>query len=393
MGIRRRVVAWSGFGVLAALGAASATYFFRPKNDPLIIGEIPPSIELIPRSRFNVKPWVDLPWFGGRRLSIPTPPTKLRGFTDRSEISGLLTWSSPTVTHSKTVAGTTFIRSMQSYFGVACWTDEAGGTWQLKTMNEFRNTAGWLQDRAALPYVYGDRPRRFRVRWLEVHGVNPSKTVEESAVIELPPNHTPAPEAKTVEVAVGRWKVRLEARTPVSPGFAARYTASVVGAKRGEVFLLDVDEDKDSLSREGSFRLEVGRETVLTVRKSLRTWVLGLRRVVKDEGRLKVDRLSKGISGRSPSRYEVVDESGRPIAQCVQVDGRIFLWPNEPSKHAQIHLAGDRTPPGYNFGTPDIDMLNRPSSGMQMVPPVKVGTVLRCSVWRVTEQARGIWRL
>lgn len=78
--------------VLLLAGGGAAFFLNQGRDDARILSPLPAGMHFIPASEFPGKAIIDLPWFGGNRLTYPPKRKMPSGFKKTPEMSGFLAW-------------------------------------------------------------------------------------------------------------------------------------------------------------------------------------------------------------------------------------------------------------------------------------------------------------
>lgn len=275
---------------------------------------------------------------------------------------------------------------MPIYFGLASWKDESGKVWEQKTAREFYGNLDWSANYAKIPYVYGDRARRFEVTWFDLTpmvvtplGSDPPKA---SMTVELPPNHRPAPREKPQDIEVGKWTVHLEPQAQLGPNFARQYVASIAEARAGDVFFLDIeDQGLGSYAIVPGLRFERGKVTRLTLPAKPQDVFLRLEKVAEKPIDSRVNGLKSAGSGYSTFEAQIPGSSAKLFGY--QISGLVYFQPAPPGEILECGLAGTQSRMNRTFGLTSMETMSRgKDTGVQRAP-LKEGELLHCTVaWR-----------
>lgn len=231
-------------GALCPIVMGSIYFWSRSDNAPRAMTPLPAGMELIPMSAVSGKPIIDLPWFGQRRLTYPPKRNLPSSIEVDLRHSGFVYW--PSSPNGIAAASRWLNPEAFAYrFGCGVWNDG-------RDQFELPNRPLWAsrpRDYVKLPYVYGEKPQRFTVTWLNAEDNQPVE-----AVFELPPNHQPPPITDASELVIADWRVQLQPKASPGPGFARKYAVVVKGESEADDFLcaikdLAISASVDSLSR------------------------------------------------------------------------------------------------------------------------------------------------
>lgn len=366
-GMRRKRWVWVAVALSSAMAIVVAfSPFWIPKNDPRLIGKVPPGMVLTPRSAFAAKPWIDLPWFGGKRLRFPKTSSLPTGFDNDASVSGIVTWQKAaswgrTLLRAPLRSGTVDLNAV--LFTTGTWMDEEAQKTELLTnLDMTRIYFGAGEEFARLPYVYGDRSLRFKVSWADpgsVFGPTGTKPTVVTAQFELPPNHQPAPIRKRIEVPLREGKLVLTPLPEISPGFARRFTVTVEGKSMAKTYLIEFRSVTEESISSADLIIEEGKRAVYSHQSKGDGIVVVVRTTEpeKIELRATLKRKSPG-SPALPNVYDLKDSKGTVLAFASD-DGvssaTILPIPGNPKL---LNLTVDGSPPqsgGYTRGEPELD--------------------------------------
>ena len=225
--MKRRRVLLSVVLVLATI-AVVGWIAYHPPRDPRLLSTIRGRMELIPRGQFNAKPVISLPWFGGKRLELPARKLMPRDWKDQEAASGILTWNPPPPVGGGPRPG---MGPEAGLFTYMLWRSEDGSTHVIPNST---NVPPFYLTHQAIPYVFGTRPRQFKVQFaLRGDPGFPADGLEDFD-IQLPAMGSPAPSLASASAEIGPIKLLLEPVEWIGPGFAARYRLSATGLNSGQ---------------------------------------------------------------------------------------------------------------------------------------------------------------
>lgn len=339
-----------------------------PKNDPRILGKVPPGMILTPRSAFQAKPWIDLPWFGGKRLRFPTTSSLPKGFKDDPSISGILTWregvSSPGTVPRRPLPAS--LAGLTAFlFNKGTWTDEEGRKTELPAKQD---SSGVLfstgEEYAILPFVYGDRPRQFNVSWADptgLFGPPGTKVSIVTAQIELPPNHRPAPKTNVIEAPLKKGKLVLSPQPETSPGFARRFSVQIEGVSEVETFLIEFRSVTDESIGSADLIVEPGRPATYTHQTKASEISAVVRFVKPEKIELRAVQRRKVPGGPAiPQVFDLKDAKGNALALAYDVGASAATVLPTLSDRKLLNLTVDGSAPhsgGYTRGEPNLDWI------------------------------------
>lgn len=375
---RRRII-FAGAAALLLIVPIVLYSVVRARNDPRLYPPYIGGVRLIPRSEFPGKSWLSLPWFGGKRLTFPTRSDMPAEFKDDPGISGILTWDGLPGGRGLPSSLGGNAAPITSSFNLAEWTDVRGRRYELTSGH-----SNWASDFGELPYVYGNEPMSFSVNWQAPADLpNPMMSMK----IELPPNHKPPPSLSTRVAKVGKWHVRFAPEKPLSPGLCVRHVVTVEEAKRGDIFLLDVDIEERAGSHLGLLITDGKKPQMLVPIGKVFTANLKLRKVKK----IALDLQYVNVTEASgDSKGELVDQKGKAVGSAYYSGGsrsRFFMIGFEwTDRFSDVSLDG-----GFqveHFLEPTVQQGLRSLESM-LGPPLREGQTLKGSVYETLESAVG----
>lgn len=221
---------WRIACLTVTIGIGGYALFLRRPEDPIVLSVLPSDVRLVPRSAFNARPWINLPWFGGKRLAYPADPKLPRDLPKPNDIAGYFECGPHPPVWPYVEAGAL------CYDGV--WRTTSGERYHLKpdvtTFDQY----------VAIPLVYGESPQRMEISYTPgpPHRFFPLRPKPSSYrfKIQLPPNHKPAPRPKTIRVKVGKWTVVFRQRPIIGALFLHEYDVSVEGARSRDCFSIEI---------------------------------------------------------------------------------------------------------------------------------------------------------
>lgn len=218
---------------------------YKPKNDPRFIGVPPADMHLIPRSHFGTKPWIDLPWFGGR-LQYPPIGTMPKGWVDEPLASGIFTWDAKPIPGMPATSGTpatpmpTTALMSAMMFAYSEWEDPSGRKHSMSL--DMLATFSATREYAACPYVFGDKPIRFKVSSPDalfgLSRLGAGMPQQSKFQIEIPPLNIPAPTLEPRSESIGEVKLRFRGLKWVGPSFGATIEVTASNLPDGHTLLI-----------------------------------------------------------------------------------------------------------------------------------------------------------
>lgn len=382
-----------GLVLVTVIGVASYP-FWRPKNDPRVISGLQPLMRFMPRSAFMTKPWINVPWLGGKRLQYPPLSAMPKGFKDRAQMSGIVIWD-----QVKGATGPPAIVQQfgASFFVAGAWKDAKGRSFEMDSRESlfFGQSASTVKDYCELPYVYGDEPIAFDVTWIDPagqFGLHPGANPTLQARIELPPNHAQPPKLETVRVKAGNRTVLLIPEEVIGPGFLTRYEVQVEGAKEGEVFLAEFDNSETmNTVYTGHLILTKDKPSVFSASASKGPTKLILRTVKWTETSL-VARATKSATPSSVKRFELVDPNGKMVATALDPGmGASFIVQPETNNLWDLTIEGRRTEM-FSHGESFVEVM---LSSIRALPKVTLreGVKLKATGYRQIRSDVGTFQL
>lgn len=263
---KRRRVALSAL-LIAVLGAGGVILWemYKPRNDPRLIGKAPVQIKLIPRSRFEAKPWVSIPWFGGGKLQFPQPVTMPTKWKDTPLASGILVWEDPKPRATPAITGNSM--NIGEMFGMVMaammrWKSEDGEV-LMQSYNPLEIFEAYSY--AEVPYVFGDKPMRCEIAPRTEQGLGSTGLGLRAFSLELPPLGKPAPELETVKVKEGGIELTFTPKKWTGPSFWAEYAVTATGIKEGEHAFLSSNAGADAVEIDSLFWCRVSPGKTSTI--------------------------------------------------------------------------------------------------------------------------------
>lgn len=325
----------------ALVGVYAGWATFRPRTDLKLVGKIPPDMVVLPRSQFNSKPRIDIPWFGGTRFQYPPLGTMPKDWKEDPLVSGLITWKAPPAsskppTYMAAVGGGTFSRAAQltMFFHIMNWVDATGRV-QAIPLSVAKPK---MVEHVGCPYVFGNRPMRFKVASPYAKlSVYRTMSVPEFE-IELPPIGFDAPKLVTKVVKVGPWEITLTPKSWIGPSFGARYEVSAKGLAPGEELLISAENQYNSKVPEiqTSFRV-TSTETAIALVADQATFTINL--VQKKATRVKIGLKKTSAAASYPATIKemsVTDMKDKSLGQGFLIDQMIYFNPVGPRQAGSI---------------------------------------------------------
>lgn len=304
-------------GAIAGLGLGVAVIFAsRTSSDAKLLSPLPPLVTYTPRSAFNSKPRIDIPWFGGKRLKYPAETTMPKNFRDNPGMSGFMTWDKGSAGAGSFMDPSTLGPYI---FSLGEWKEESGVIHEVPIETVFRMDAEPIAY-AMVPNVYGHKPKRLTVEWFNVHEVTPAANTNlpprRKTVFELPANGREAPVLKDQTFKVGSWTLSFQPRPLIGPNFLPEYDLTIKGSKE-DIFLLEFEGhqyDNLGLDLDG---LIVKGDTRTLIRKRWNGQRLTIRKVVNFE---------KEVTARlDPSRKAARGMHGMKFYELRTADGKVLI--------------------------------------------------------------------
>lgn len=270
---RRRKAAIFLLTPIILVGGAVGWQIFQRRDEPRLLENSPAEIKLIPRSRYQSKPWLSLTWFGGQKLQYPSETKMPPKWTDNPLSSGILYWEDPPGKVATKAAGIPPGVSRAKYFPLLLnhyveWKTKAGEEF------EFPNTGRAVGESVAfdIPYVFGNEPMLCQARFAENVGL-PSVLALPDFGLEIPPLRKPPPTLRPVNKMFEHIELTFTPGRWIGPSFCTEYKVTATGLKPGEVLLLNTIFDgygttsaKDQPAYMPAwFRVETGKTSTFKV--------------------------------------------------------------------------------------------------------------------------------
>lgn len=352
----------------------------------------------MPRSAFLAKPFINIPWLGGKRLQYPPPSAMPKGFKDRTQMSGIVIWDQVKGATGPPGPPAIVQQFGASFFVAGAWKDAKGRTFEMDSRESlfFGQSSSAVKEYCELPYVYGDKPIAFDVTWIDPagqFGLHPGANPTLSARIELPPNHAQPPQLETVRVKAGNRTVLLIPQVPIGPGFLTKYEVQVEGIKEGEVFLAEFnDRNSETMTtNKGHLILTKDKPSVFSASTSIAPMKLVLRTVKWTETSL-VARAIKSATPSSVKRFELVDPQGKVVAIALDPGMGASFVVQQRSNHLRDLTVEGRRSEMFGYGEPFVDVM---LSSIRELPKVTLrdGVKLKATGYRQIRSDVGTFQL
>lgn len=233
---RRRIALTVLLTAVVGAGSVIVWEMYKPRNDPKLLGKVTPELKLIPRSQFQAKPWISIPWFGGSKVQFPPEGKMPAKWKDDPLASGILIWDDGSAPSTPASAGTPAVPSMGGMFGmfvavVMVWKTDGGEVLKMP-FNVFQiNTDKSYFD---VPYVFGEKPIQCSVAMPTHIGPIPPGVAPPAFRIELPPLRKPAPKQEVVKIKQGDIEFTFTPKRWIGPSFVSDYSVTATGLKPNE---------------------------------------------------------------------------------------------------------------------------------------------------------------
>jgi len=286
---------------------------FRPRKDPKFVGALPATIELVPRSRYQSKPWITIPWFGGKKFEYPPLSSMPKNWKDNPLASGFLQWKDTTPPAPKSAVPGDAFALMVSYMD---WKSESG---EEVVLTDFDRT-GVPGRYYEAPYVFGEKPLRFSAV-LPARNQLPPPMYIPSFQVEVPPLGRPAPRLSVVKRTFEGIELTLKPKEWRGPTFSTLYEVTATGLKPGELMLLSVSSWQNiqpnrmptqiQLGRPAWFRVEPGKTSLVHILAPK----VSIRGAVVKAKSIDVRVYSTPTGGAAGTAVEYKDGSGTVLAR------------------------------------------------------------------------------
>lgn len=279
--------------------AIPAWFIFRPTNDPRIVGPTPPGLKLVPRSLFNSKPLVNLPWFGGSRVKFPPTAELPAKWKDNPNASGYFTWALP-AGHKGSATADTYANAA---FAFSSWRDEAGTEHVI--VADVRNPLPYVH----CPSVFGTKRRSFDVTFSKSKALEVVLIPPPSFKIDLPPTGKPAPKLGFGRATIGHVTLEISPKEWIGPLFEPIFRVTAKGLAADERLLIDQSPDAGMFFASRSLELAPGKEgEILNCLENLSLEV-SLAKV--RQAPVTIKKVPSSTS--SYDQYEIVDSEGKVV--------------------------------------------------------------------------------